>query len=45
MWISELRFQDAATQTYFGSPSIVRLPDGALLASHDYFGPGCPVNR
>ena len=25
---------------YVGSPSITRLPDGALLASHDHFGPG-----
>jgi hypothetical protein len=25
---------------YIGSPSIVRLPDGALVASHDLFGPG-----
>lgn len=24
---------------FVGSPSIVRLPNGALLASHDYFGP------
>lgn len=24
---------------FVGSPSIVRLPDGALLASHDFFGP------
>lgn len=44
MWISELRFQDPRTKTYLGSPSIVRLPDGALIGSHDYFGPGCPHN-
>ncbi len=25
---------------YVGSPSIARLPDGALVASHDLFGPG-----
>ena len=25
---------------YVGSPSIARLPDGTLLASHDHFGPG-----
>jgi hypothetical protein len=25
---------------YIGSPSIARLPDGALVASHDLFGPG-----
>ena len=24
---------------YLGTPSIIRLPDGALLASHDHFGP------
>ena len=25
---------------YIGSPSMARLPDGALVASHDLFGPG-----
>lgn len=40
----ELRFQDQKTKTYLGSPSIVRLPDRALLATHDYFGPGSPRN-
>ena len=29
----------AATGTYIGSPSIVILPDGHYLASHDFFGP------
>ncbi len=43
-WISEVKYQDARTQTYLGSPSIVRAPDGALLASHDFFGPSCPKN-
>lgn len=43
--LRELRWQDPRTQTYLGSPSLVRLPDGALLASHDYFGPGCPRNH
>ena len=42
-WTSEVRYQDPATETYLGSPSLVRL-DGDLLASHDYFGPGCPRN-
>ena len=28
------------TKAYIGSPSIVKLPDGELLASHDFFGPG-----
>ncbi len=45
MQLNELRVQDAATRTYLGSPSLVRLPDGALLATHDYFGKGCPRNH
>jgi hypothetical protein len=45
MEFTQLRWQDPATKTYLGSPSLVRLPDGALLASHDYFGPGCPRNH
>lgn len=30
----------ASTQRYLGSPSLVALPDGVLVASHDFFGPG-----
>jgi hypothetical protein len=30
----------AVTRQYLGSPSIVRLPDGVWLVSHDFFGPG-----
>lgn len=30
----------AETQAYIGSPSIIALPDGSYLASHDLFGPG-----
>ena len=41
-WVSEVQFSNASTQTYLGSPSIVRAPNGDLLASHDYFGPGAP---
>ena len=44
MDFNEIKFQDAKTQTYLGSPSIVRLADGTLLATHDYFGKGCPLN-
>ena len=44
MWISEMRFQDARTEIYLGSPSLVRMPDGAILATHDYFGDGAPKN-
>ena len=45
MRFSEVKYQPERAKTYLGSPSIVRLPDGALLATHDYFGPGCPVNH
>lgn len=46
MYWHEVKYQPERTKTYLGSPSIVRLPDGALLASHDYFGlKGCPKNH
>ena len=45
MRLIELRYQDPATKTYLGSPSVVRLSDGGLLGTHDYFGPGCPRNH
>ena len=38
----EVKFQPEQTQTFIGSPGLARLPDGVLVASHDYFGPGCP---
>ncbi|MBN2451444.1 MAG: exo-alpha-sialidase [Lentisphaeria bacterium] len=41
----ELRHQPERAQTYLGSPSIARAPDGALVATHDYFGRGCPRNH
>ena len=42
----EVKYQPELTKTYLGSPSILSLPDGALLASHDYFGlRGCPKNH
>jgi len=42
----EVKYQPERTLTYLGSPSIVRLADGALVASHDYFGlKGCPKNH
>lgn len=43
-WISEIRFQDPRTETFVGSPSLVRLPDGNLLASHEFYGPGSPLD-
>ena len=45
MLCTEVKYQPERTQTFLGSPSIVRLPDGALVASHDHFGPGCPRNH
>ena len=45
MTFTELRRQDPHTRTYLGSPSLVRLDNGDLLATHDYFGPGCPLNH
>lgn len=41
----EVKFQPERARTFLGSPSVVRLQDGALLATHDYFGPGCPRNH
>ncbi len=38
MHFSEVKYQPEQSKTYLGSPSILRLPDGALVASHDYFG-------
>ena len=45
MRFTELRYQDPVTKTYLGSPSLVRLPGGDLLATHDYFGPGAPLSH
>ena len=45
MEFNEIKYQDPATKTYVGSPSIIRLDNGDLLVTHDYFGPGCPRNH
>jgi len=45
MKFNEIKYQDAATKTYLGSPSIIRLDNADLLATHDYFGKGCPKNH
>lgn len=45
MELTQIKFQDASTKTYLGSPSIIRLDNGDLLVTHDYFGPGAPVNH
>jgi hypothetical protein len=38
MIFSELKHQPERSKVYLGSPSIIRLPDNTLVASHDYFG-------
>ena len=43
-WTSQVKYQDPATQTYLGSPTLVRLDGGEILAAHDYFGPRSPHN-
>ena len=45
MKLNQLLYQDPKTKTYPGSPSIARLPNGDLLASHDCFGPGAPLSH
>ncbi len=45
MIFDEIKYQDPATKTYLGSPSIIRLDNCDLLATHDYFGRGCPLNH
>lgn len=38
MWKSEVKFQDERARIYLGSPSVIRLADGDLVATHDFFG-------
>ena len=45
MWTGVVKYQDPRTETYLGSPSILRLPDGTLLATHDYFGRRAPLDH
>ena len=37
---NEVAYHDEPSKIYLGSPSIVRLSSGRLVASHDFFGPG-----
>lgn len=39
LWFSQIKFMDKRSRTFLGSPNIVRLSDGTLVASHDFFGP------
>ncbi|MBL8117004.1 MAG: exo-alpha-sialidase [Anaerolineae bacterium] len=45
MFKRQVKYQPERTRTFLGSPSVIRLPDGALIVSHDYFGKGCPRNH
>jgi len=51
MDLTQVAFQDAATRSYLGSPSLTRIPagapryPGAIVVTHDYFGPGCARNH
>lgn len=38
LWISQVKWMDPGTNTYLGSPSILKLDNGDILASYDYFG-------
>ena len=38
--LTEVAYHDEPSRIYLGSPSIVRLSSGRLVASHDFFGPG-----
>ncbi len=37
MIFTEVKYMPERSKTYLGSPSIIRLEDGVLVASHDYF--------
>ena len=43
--LSLVKYQPERSRAYLGIPSVVRLPDGALIVSHDYYGTGCPRNH
>ncbi len=46
LWVSEVNYQSpSAGAIYLGSPSLLRLPDGSILASHDYFGSSTSSNE
>ena len=39
-WISQVKHQDPTTDINVGSPTLVKLDSGELLAAHDYQGKG-----
>ena len=42
--LNDVAYHDEPSEIYLGSPSIVRLSSGRLVASHDFFGKGCGSN-
>ena len=40
LWISQVKHQDPTTDINVGSPTLVKLDSGELLAAHDYQGKG-----
>lgn len=40
-----IHFSSTSTGIYLGSPSLLRLPNGDILASMDMFGPNAPVSE
>ena len=40
LWISQVKHQDPTTDINVGSPTLVKLDSGELLAAHDYQGSG-----
>ncbi|CAF1509088.1 unnamed protein product [Adineta steineri] len=42
--LNEVAYHNEPSEIYLGSPSIVRLSSGRLIASHDFFGVGCKAN-
>lgn len=45
MLVSEVNYMNASTKIFLSSPSLVRLNDTTLLASHDYSGPNSPHRK
>lgn len=38
LWVSAVKYQDASTGIFLGSPSLLKLSNGDILASYDYNG-------
>lgn len=38
LWLSTVKYQVPSSEIYLGSPSILKLTNGDILVTHDYFG-------